>query len=153
MSDLDSIFNQHAIRTQKQREANEKRQATDKERGENASRILSSVALPVLKELSEDIVKRGHQSEVRERLDSNHPSLEIHFRPRQSDSWKSSARSTLEFSLNQMGKVEIKRTIGNTERDALAGYRSNEEVALADVSESKVRGTVLVFITSALEHA
>src|SRR5687767_5171103 len=98
---MDSVFEQFHSRKRKEREAIEQQDCAVKEVAKKAARILSSVALPVLKEISADIQRRGHRSEVREMLgDIYHPSIRIDFTIVTWESAGTSPTSRLDFVLN-----------------------------------------------------
>jgi len=145
MQEIDRICDDYSQKMNKELEESALRNKNQAESFEKATRLLTAVFLPVLQEISDSLRRKGHESEVRERLNSvSGPSVSLVFCPKILNPDKVSFPSDIQFSVTGE-TVSVKYKI-----NSMHGYEVNDRWNSVEVSESMVKGRVIEFVKSTL---
>lgn len=146
MQDIDDLLECYNARTRdEQRIANEQHKTVAKAR-DKARTILEAIALPPLKEVCNSLTAKGHRSEVREQFEFSTPGVDLVFAPIRNEQFPG-IQSVLCFMVADDGIAHITSKVMTRSNKS---YKTNCEVALDDLSASKVRQRAIEFIESVL---
>jgi len=154
MNDLDNLFNEFESRKSKELDANERKKQAEKQLSNRASLDLRDKVLPVLNDFSASIQKRGHESEVTERIDNySSPNIElkITLKTKQNEYYSSSSTSTIRFIHNDSAYIQVDYEIGGRQgRSSSMNLESNNTVVEGKLTQEWVRSKTLSFVQMVL---
>lgn len=154
-NDMDKMFFEFATRKQHEKETQDERDAKHKVFRDSAIKIIRETVAPVLGELSADLKRRGHQSEVSLSLEmQSYPSAQLSFQVVSSDPHSYANVSKLSFATTTSeDRMEVRKVTwgskGKDESDSFGGALRFK--LLADVTSDWVREQVFSFIGAVLK--
>ena len=157
MSELDKLFSEYGEKKQREHEAQERKRVQEEELQQKTIEILETIVLPVLKEFSAEIKKKGHKSEIEERLGNySYPNVELRFKPVSKVGNRSSyaSYSKLLFVHTDSGMIQFNCEI-NTPQGKSSSYHaeSGHTFDHNEITEDWVRSKTLSFIETVLNAA
>ena len=153
--DIDKSFQDYDQKKKEEKIARDQERDIQAKARDAGLKIIESSVVPVLEDIAEQIVAKGHKAEIKKGLEcSVHPRIELQFSPVPPGSVPYSyiSPSKIEFRHQEKDRLKVTREINTQSGRASSHISGAGELTAAheDASQDWVRKTTLEFIQAVL---